>query len=231
MDMKKTKSISYLDKNALPARLVGGQYLLLLEHDVDINHTFVIAQQASVQVFVLYLGAVTGQVNINYSLEEEAALEVQELGLFTHDSNLSLAKVYEAGTSAHSTYTVKHVMLGKGRVADDSRVYIPQHAQKSSSYLDMKAYLLAPNGQARITPGLDVIANDVKAGHKGTVERFDPDTLYYLGSRGINHYEAQHLLLEGIIQDYVGHMSDAHAQSEVIKQLDHLIQSTQNYVG
>jgi Fe-S cluster assembly protein SufD len=63
--------------------------------------------------------------------------------------------------------------------------------------------LLGDDVSVRMTPGLDVRANDVAASHGARIDRVDETSLWYMMSRGIDRPQAQSLLVRGAITGMV----------------------------
>ena len=94
-------------------------------------------------------------------------------------------------------------LLFKGALKDSSRsvwqgmIYVAPGAQKTDGYQANRNLVLSPRARADSIPGLEILADDVRCTHGATVGKIDPDSVFYLLSRGIPYAEAEHLIVEG----------------------------------
>jgi Fe-S cluster assembly protein SufD len=94
-------------------------------------------------------------------------------------------------------------LLFKGALKDSSRsvwqgmIYVAPGAQKTDGYQANRNLVLSPQARADSIPGLEILADDVRCTHGATVGKVDPDSVFYLLSRGIPYSEAEHLIVEG----------------------------------
>ncbi len=94
-------------------------------------------------------------------------------------------------------------LLFKGALKDSSRsvwqgmIYVAPGAQKTDGYQANRNLVLSPQARADSIPGLEILADDVRCTHGATVGKIDPDSVFYLLSRGIPYAEAEHLIVEG----------------------------------
>ena len=94
-------------------------------------------------------------------------------------------------------------LLFKGALKDSSRsvwqgmIYVAPGAQKTDGYQANRNLVLSPHARADSIPGLEILADDVRCTHGATVGKVDPESLFYLLSRGIPYAEAEHLIVEG----------------------------------
>lgn len=94
-------------------------------------------------------------------------------------------------------------LLFKGALKDSSRsvwqgmIYVAPGALKTDGYQANRNLVLSPKARADSIPGLEILADDVRCTHGATVGKIDPDSVFYLLSRGIPYAEAEHLIVEG----------------------------------
>jgi len=94
-------------------------------------------------------------------------------------------------------------LLFKGALKDSSRsvwqgmIYVAPGAQKADGYQANRNLVLSSKARADSIPGLEILADDVRCTHGATVGKVDPDSVFYLLSRGIPYSEAEHLIVEG----------------------------------
>lgn len=78
-------------------------------------------------------------------------------------------------------------------------IHILSSAPRSDSFLDIRVLVLDEKSRADVRPQLEIETNDVKASHAASVSPVDPEQIFYLQSRGLNHTEAQKLIVAGFI--------------------------------
>jgi Fe-S cluster assembly protein SufD len=94
-------------------------------------------------------------------------------------------------------------LLFKGALKDSSRsvwqgmIYVAPGAQKTDGYQANRNLVLSQKARADSIPGLEILADDVRCTHGATVGKIDPDSVFYLLSRGIPYADAEHLIVEG----------------------------------
>jgi len=94
-------------------------------------------------------------------------------------------------------------LLFKGALKDQSRsvwqgmIYVAPGAQKTDGYQANRNLVLDKQARADSIPGLEILADDVRCTHGATVGKIDPELIFYLNSRGIDHENAVRLIVEG----------------------------------
>jgi Fe-S cluster assembly protein SufD len=99
----------------------------------------------------------------------------------------------------------KGILHGKGRAVFDGRVRVGVDAQKTDAQLSNRNLLLSRDAEVDTKPQLEILADDVKCSHGTTVGQIDPETLFYLRSRGISASIARRMLCLG----FAGEIIDA----------------------
>ncbi len=66
-----------------------------------------------------------------------------------------------------------------------------------------KNIVLSPKAKAHTAPKLEILVDEVACSHGATVGDVDPESLFYLESRGIATEEAQRLLVQGFLEDAI----------------------------
>lgn len=67
---------------------------------------------------------------------------------------------------------------------------------QSAGYLSEENIILGEKTTIKTLPMLDVRTHDVKASHAATIQRLDPQKVFYVTSRGISDSDAQRLLVQ-----------------------------------
>jgi Fe-S cluster assembly scaffold protein SufB len=102
----------------------------------------------------------------------------------------------------HSPETKSRVLI-KGVITDNSRadisglIKILPGAVGSDAWLSAKLLLLSETASGQVIPNLEILENEVKAGHAASVGRINETELFYLMSRGLSEPKAKELLIKG----------------------------------
>ncbi len=76
------------------------------------------------------------------------------------------------------------------------KIFVPKTAQMTNASQLNRNLVLSPKGRVNTKPELQITADNVKCAHGATVSQLEPDELFYLRSRGLNDYDARHLLID-----------------------------------
>lgn len=109
---------------------------------------------------------------------------------------------------ATSEVRMKAVLFDHSRLDFRGDLVIERDAQLSDTFLACHSLLLGDGAAARAIPSLEILANDVKAGHAATAGRVNDDELFYLESRGISRHEAEQLLVLGFFEEQLQRIPD-----------------------
>ncbi len=117
-------------------------------------------------------------------------------------SNLKLDVVAEhLNPDGKSTINLNAVMYDDSLLDFKGNLIIKRDAQLTDTYLASHSLLMNDGARAHTVPSLEVLADDVKAGHAATVGKVDEEDLFYLRSRGIDRKNAEQLLVLGFFED------------------------------
>ncbi len=124
--------------------------------------------------------------------------EAQVCGLYMADGrqivdNHSLIEHRAAGCQSREIF--KGILDGQARAVFAGRIKVHPGAQKTDAHQMNSNLLLSDDAVVDTLPQLEILADDVKCGHGGTVGQLDPDQLFYLRSRGVPRETARSLLV------------------------------------
>ncbi|MBM3207057.1 MAG: Fe-S cluster assembly protein SufD [Chlamydiae bacterium] len=101
----------------------------------------------------------------------------------------------------------KGVLAGSSQTSFIGKIVVRQPAQQTRAYQLNNNLLLSEGTIANSKPGLEILADDVKASHGATVSQLDEEQLFYLRSRGLTADVAKSLLVEGFCRDILDKVS------------------------
>jgi Fe-S cluster assembly protein SufD len=113
----------------------------------------------------------------------------------------------------------KGILHGKGRAVFDGYVHVARDAQRSDAQMVNKNLLLSANAEIDAKPQLKIYADDVKCSHGTTVGQIEPDSLFYLRSRGIPVNEARRMLCMAFAEEVLGGLRSVPSLHEHVSEL------------
>ena len=96
------------------------------------------------------------------------------------------------GTSSHQCF--HSIVAGQGMSIYGGQVHMKHGASGCEATQKNHHLLLDPTAQSRSRPSLEIAVDDVRCSHGSTSGALDPDSLFYLRSRGLAETQARHLL-------------------------------------
>jgi Fe-S cluster assembly protein SufD len=90
----------------------------------------------------------------------------------------------------------KCIIDGQAHAVFNGKVFVPQAAQMTDAAQLNRNLLLSPKARIDTKPELQITADNVKCSHGATVSQLEEDEVFYLRSRGLNEYDARHLLID-----------------------------------
>jgi Fe-S cluster assembly protein SufD len=145
------------------------------------------------------------------SVRQDFSIDLLGEGADAHISGLSwLEKNDQSHIHASINHKAPHCtshQFFKGILTDAShssftgKIAVSQIAQKTQAYQLNNNLLLSEGCIAYSKPGLEILADDVKASHGATVSQLDEEQLFYLQSRGLSKEAAKKLMVSGFCRD------------------------------
>ena len=112
-------------------------------------------------------------------------------------------EVLHEAPDTFSRTIVKGVLDGNAVANYEGLVTIKKGAKNADADLNERAILLSPTARAGAIPRLEVLENEVKAGHGATVGKVGEDELFYLATRGFARAEAKRLIVRGFLEAFI----------------------------
>lgn len=115
----------------------------------------------------------------------------------TH-SQVNLSKPYGTVKQLH-----KYIIDDNGRGVFNGRINVPKPAQLTNASQLNRNLLLSDKARINTKPELQITADNVKCAHGATVSQLEADEIFYLRSRGLNEYDARHLLIDAFAGEII----------------------------
>ena len=159
----------------------------------------------------LSLGGRIARAEVHARLTGEGAeLHLSGLGMADGDRLTdTLAVVEHAAPRCTTTQVFKAVLDGRARGVFNGYVRVRPGAQKTVAHQASSSLLLSDDAVVTTRPQLEILADDVKCGHGGTVGQLDPTALFYLRSRGLPEAAARGLLILAVAAEMVDRVRPA----------------------
>jgi len=103
----------------------------------------------------------------------------------------------------------KGILDGRSRGIFYGKILVRQDAQKTSSKQTNKNLLLSNEAFVDSTPGLEILADDVRCNHGSTIGQLDENAVFYLRSRGIDEEAARSLLTYAFASELINQVKVA----------------------
>ncbi len=162
-----------------------------------------VGRDAEVRTLSVGFGADLARTETEVLLAEPGGFS-EQLGVFFADGDQHFD---HRSIQDHAAPNCASDLLYKGALRDHSRavysgwVYVRPGAQKTDAMQTSRNVVLSEHAKADAIPNLEIEANDVKCGHAASVGPVDEDAIFYLQSRGIEHAEAERLIVTGFFQE------------------------------
>lgn len=141
------------------------------------------------------------QIDYDIILKKEGAV-LTLLGLLLGQDKNKLQiniNVTHAAPNTKSEIILKGVLKDTSKVEFNGLVKIDKGAKGSDTWLAAHLLILSDQAKGKATPSLEILENDIKAGHAATVGKVSDMEMFYLQSRGLTKDQAKDLIVQGFI--------------------------------
>lgn len=123
------------------------------------------------------------------------------LGLFLASKNhLELnTNIIHKAKNTFSRTIIKGVLDGNASANMEDGVTIKKGAKNTDADLKSEILIISKKAKAEAIPRLDVLENEVTAGHGATVGKIDEEQIFYLMSRGLTEIQAKGIIIKGFL--------------------------------
>ena len=161
--------------------------------------------------------------------ELATAAECEMNGLFLakgrqHVDNHTLINHTEPYGISRETY--RGVLADRSRGVFQGRIVVHPQAQKTSAEMNNRNLLLSEDAEIDAKPQLEILADDVKCSHGVAIGQLDPESIFYLISRGVDRETAINMLTFAFANEMVDKISLPALRERVQGQLLNLFPQT-----
>lgn len=197
------------------------RYIFLLHNDIENDfiekRTITVGDGADVQAYFCYLGGKTVSVNLAYNIQQSARVEHETLFFGKASQDFRFTENYDfQKPSGFGRFHTKGIVSQHAKSNADANIVIRPGAHNTDSRLEMESYILGNEARSNMVPGLQIEANNVRAGHAARVTQINEDQLFYLQSRGLSESQATTLFLEGIFFGFINKLQDEKTEEIIL---------------
>ncbi len=199
-------------------------YLLISEKFMDgrdiYRRHFRLGEGAKLSVSYLFLGEGRQAWHLEHDLGARARIESRSLAIGKESQILSVRADYDfRGEGSFGRVKADAMISGASHLRYDANINVLPLAQKSDTRVDLHLRLSGPKARGEMTPGLNIAANDVKAGHSASTFQLSAEDLFYLRSRGLSPEEIARLFAMSMADIFVRDIPDERVKEEIIKMI------------
>lgn len=125
----------------------------------------------------------------------------------------------------------KGVLAGRSRGVFHGRIVVHEDAQRTDAQQQNNNLLLSRDAEVDTKPQLEIYADDVKCSHGATVGQLDPNSIFYLRSRGIDETTARSLLTYAFANDVINRFAIEPIRHELEHHLTRKLRSGKHIEG
>jgi len=193
-----------------------------LQHWSERRHS-VTVQEAQVDAdanFVWVSGTLGGKMTKDFlrsDLRAPGARSTMAGFSFMHGDQHLDQSTYQHHRAAdtYSDLLFRNVLRDRTRTVFYGMIRVENEAGGGTEGYQANHNLLLDDARAHAIPGLEILANDVRCSHGATVSRIDPEELFYLQARGLQHSSAESLIVQGFIRPIVERTPLAHMRQRI----------------
>ena len=140
-------------------------------------------------------GGLLARTEIHSALGQGAECELDGLFLATGRRHLDThALIRHQAPRGYSRTDYRGIAADRARGVFSGRIVVAKDAQKTDAELNCRNLLLSADAEIDGKPQLEIHADDVKCAHGVTVGQLDPQSVFYLQSRGVDEASARNML-------------------------------------
>jgi Fe-S cluster assembly protein SufD len=162
-------------------------------------------------------GAKLSRTELHIALEGEGAeAHLSGVGVLGDTRHADVTtRITHATGNTQSTQLFKLIAGGDSRGIYQGKISVAEGANGSDSRQTAKGLLLGERAEIDLKPELEILADDVKCAHGAAVGDLDPESLFYLRSRGVPESEARALLMRAFLEDGISEIADESIRADL----------------
>jgi Fe-S cluster assembly protein SufD len=133
---------------------------------------------------------------------EGAGASVHDISRYYGDKSAAFTierVVVHTGIRTASCMTARGVLNGEARSFWRGRIHIEKSAEKAQAFQQHDALLVSSKAYVDASPILEINTNDIQCRHRASVQRINPEHVFYMAHRGIDERAARQALVDGFL--------------------------------
>jgi len=142
------------------------------------------------------------EISINRSFDLQDGAEVNFANAFFGNSSQKFTfntTVNHSGKNSKSDLRTYGILRDAAQCVSHGNIKIEKVGQGSNAFLADHALLLDKKARAESVPALEILANDVRAGHSASTTRLSSEQLFYCTSRGLSEPDTIKIIASGFL--------------------------------
>jgi|GEM_PF-6393149 len=201
------------------------QHCLLQDSNIlaatHLNIVIVMQAQAQLEQTIINSSVRVSQIIAQVFFKGEQASSTQHILNFAQTTaclDAILALAHEV-PFCKSKVVAHSVVQHKAQASIMGKIKVAKNAQKTNANLQIKNLLCDKSAKANARPQLEIYADDVKCAHGATTGTLDPQTIFYMRSRGIGLEQAKQLLMQGFMHTIVDNIKLKNVRTYALNKL------------
>lgn len=179
------------------------------------NNNIIVKENERLVLPVVWFGK---EAEISYNIQlagvgSELTFLMLLLGEKEHKVKIQVNVDHQA-QETKSKVIVKGVINDSASVDFNGLVKIEKGSKHANAWLSANLLLLSNKAKGRTVPSLEILENDVKAGHATTVGRVNDSEIFYLMSRGLSKNQAEKLIIQGFLDSFIKQFPEGSAKQQ-----------------
>lgn len=183
------------------------QVIVAINNTIDthaylLTHTrWQLAQHAHVTVTHNSTGGGTVITQVQYFLQEQyaSASHLSLCALAANNQMVLSTEQHHLAPHTTSAVQVKQVVRDAARVYYTGLIMLDRQAHESVAEQGHAALLVSPQARASAVPALEIHTKEVRCRHASAIGAITPEYIWALQLRGLEHSQAQELIIEGFL--------------------------------
>ena len=191
--------------------------LQIIEEDSTLNCTYSsdLNKDCELSMHIIEKGSKESINTINNDLKKKnIKLNINILTKLLHKSKVqNHIKTVHNAQNTYSCISNKHILDNESSSLFAPLSIVNRKALYAGAYQYSKAILLSDNCNVKANPHLEILIDELKAGHGSSIGSIDENALYYLQSRGIKKEAAKHMILQAFENDIYDNIPSENIQN------------------
>ncbi len=152
---------------------------------------------------IVFVGKIPERVDLKIHLDapkSRAIFSLACIGREKMNTEINITFLHDA-PETYGRVVSKAALFDESRFILKGMLRVTERGVGTDTYFLGKALLLSPTARGEIYPYLEIETNEVKASHGSSVGKLDERDMFYLGTRGIGHGNAQAILLGSFFRE------------------------------